>query len=75
LIVGNVVRENGTIGVSANSGGSLVLDNTVTDNASVGGEFSAQDAYARNVFRENGTDVSGGIQIGTNLCGDNTTCP
>ena len=58
-------------------GGSLLVDNALTDNATTVGA-GASDGYARNVFRGNagtGPQVSGGVPIGPNLCQTNTTCP
>jgi len=74
LIRGNIVNGNGTTGIFTDGGGSLITDNTVTSNPTLGGSFVTGDAYARNVFRGNGIEVSGGTQIGMNLCGS-ATCP
>jgi hypothetical protein len=75
LVRGNIVHGNGTTGIFTDGGGSLITDNTVTSNASLGASFSATgDAYARNVFRGNGTEVAGGTSIGMNLCGS-SVCP
>ncbi len=54
--------------------GSLVLSNTVRG-YDVGLDLGNFVGYAGNVLTENTTTVSGGIEIGTNLCGTNTICP
>jgi len=78
-IVGNVVTNNWT-GIRATNG-TTVTDNTVRGNPSWGIVFesAADSGYARNVLTNNfvapnGSQVSGGTPIGTNLCG-NTVCP
>jgi hypothetical protein len=75
LIQGNVADENGTAGIYARNG-SLVIDNVVRRNDGFGLDGAASTAYSGNALTGNVSgEVSGGIQIGTNLCGTDTTCP
>ncbi|MBW2497406.1 MAG: hypothetical protein JRF61_09060 [Deltaproteobacteria bacterium] len=79
----NSILGNGGTGIdsaSNSSGGSLVVDNSVSGNGS-GSTLHAGDAYARKVLAANATDlptdqVSGGVQLGTgsNLCAG-ALCP
>ena len=75
-VTGNTVYNNGGDGISTVSG-STVTGNTARNNTGYGlyllGSYSG---YANNVLTGNtlGT-VSGGIQMGTNVCGADTTCP
>jgi len=58
--------------------GSNVLGNTMRGNGGVGLNVpSGTSGYAQNVIETNtGGNVSGSaVQMGTNLCGGNTTCP
>ena len=83
LVSGNAIRGNGGTGLSSittSSGGTLVIDNAITDNGN-GASLHAADGYAQNVFDGNAADlptdqVSGGVQLGTsaNLCAA-TLCP
>jgi parallel beta-helix repeat protein len=74
LIRGNIVHGNGTTGIFTDGGGSLITDNTVTSNPTLGGSFATGDASARNVFGGNAIEASGGTQIEMNLCGS-SACP
>lgn len=80
LAKGNTANANDRNGIRAN-GESLVVDNTMTNNISTGLNVSPTSGYARNVITNNNggslnAQVSGGgLQIGTNVCGTNTTCP
>lgn len=78
-ISGNVVRDTtgvGSHGIAASSR-SIVLDNTVTDNAGFGIVMSdTTSGYGRNVVNGNATGtVFGGTEIGGNVCDGNATCP
>ncbi len=60
--------------------GSSVLGNTVKGSNNFGLLLAPDTGYANNVLtRNNGgsanPQVSGGVEIGINLCGENTTCP
>jgi hypothetical protein len=73
VFVNNISRNN-LAGVQASSG-STVLGNVARGNDQDGLTLSADTGYAQNVATDNGSDVDGGIEIGTNLCGADTTCP
>ena len=77
IAAGNIVREHG-IAFESTGNGSLIVDNAVTDNTNRP-SLGPTNGYARNTFRGNagtsGLEVSGGVQIGPNLCGTDTTCP
>ena len=50
------------------------------DNGGVGLTGSIGTGYGKNVFTENNggsanPQVSGGVDLGDNVCGTNTTCP
>jgi hypothetical protein len=75
MVSGNSVRSTGGNGISATEG-SLVLGNRVSHSQGVGLLLDATTGYTNNVLSNNtGGDVSGGIQIGTNLCATDTICP
>ena len=60
--------------------GSLVFDSVARSNSIAGLLAGANAGYRSNVFTlNNGSDaaaqVSGGLQLGTNVCGSDTVCP
>ncbi|MBW2424609.1 MAG: right-handed parallel beta-helix repeat-containing protein, partial [Deltaproteobacteria bacterium] len=73
----NVVRGNSLAFFSDSFADGVIADNAITDNSNavpLGGD----EGYARPVFRGNGgtgTQLTGGVEIGTNLCGADTNCP
>lgn len=72
-IENNFSSGNGGAGISAD-GGSL-RGNTVSGNTGFGLELTGS-GYAGNTIRFNGGGtVSGGVELGLNLCGTDTTCP
>ncbi len=77
IVTGNGIVGNAT-GIFVGDGSS-VLDNVVRDNGSFGLVCPATCGYGRNVFTNNSIDDFGGIgtpiEIDTNLCGNDTTCP
>ncbi|MEM9558109.1 MAG: hypothetical protein AAGC60_27880 [Acidobacteriota bacterium] len=74
-IVNNAFSENSQDGVRSGDG-SLLQNNTSRDNTLRGMNMGSDSGYIGNVLTDNGTgSVSGGIQIGTNLCNTNTVCP
>lgn len=76
LVSGNTVNRNqfGANGISA-LGDSTVRGNTVSGNLGVGLVLGPHAGYANNVVSGNsGGEVSGGIQIGPNVCGT-ALCP
>jgi hypothetical protein len=78
-ITHNTSMVNFGHGVST-SAGSTVLGNTVRGNSGFGLNMSSNVGYGHNsITNNNGGDVNpqttGGIQMGTNVCGLNTICP
>lgn len=76
---GNVSRQNTNRGIITN-GASLVVDNVASANGGVGLSSSFDTGYRGNVFNDNNggeeTQVSGaGLDLGGNVCGNDTTCP
>ena len=71
----NTVYNNGGDGIFV-SDGSTVSGNTVQGNDGYGLNLGNSSGYKGNVItgNTNGT-VSGGIKMGTNVCGTDTTCP
>jgi hypothetical protein len=83
VIRGNSVAFNGaSVGIGGINafGGSTIVHNAVYRNRGVGLNLDPDGGYGDNVLtlNNNGADnpqVAGGLQIGTNVCGTNTTCP
>lgn len=82
LVERNVIRRNGGYGVIGVE--MLIRDNAIVGNDDTGIATNTgggtQAGYGGNYLIDNnggGTNaqVSGGIQIGTNICGGDTTCP
>jgi hypothetical protein len=77
----NSIYRNGDDGVEGT--GLLLIGNSVVDNAGLGFQLNFVDGVS--AFGENGLignnggnanpQTSGGIQMGTNVCGSDTTCP
>lgn len=76
LVTGNGAWQNVGDGIEAGPG-STVTNNAAHDNNGYGLNLSAGAGYSDNVLTENnaGQVTAAGVQIGTNLCGTNTTCP
>lgn len=79
MIIGNHARINAGDGIEAASG-STVLDNVATQNGAFGLNLGSTAGYGGNVltFNNGGNlspQVSGGLELGDNVCGTNTTCP
>lgn len=78
-VSGNTVNNNGAAGISAQAG-STVIGNTIRGNGSLGlifGGIGGASGYGNNVLTGNnsgGTQVSGGVQIGQNIC-SSALCP
>lgn len=79
IIRGNTTVSNGLNGIATN-GAALVTGNIARSNfqtglvAGLSGGVMA--GFGGNVFSGNGSgDTQGGIEIDTNQCGNNTTCP
>jgi hypothetical protein len=75
VVSGNSVRGHIDAGISADFG-SVVLGNRVAAGTGVGLRLDETTGYAENVlFTNGGGDVTGGVQIGQNLCATSTICP
>jgi len=73
-VTGNNARSNVGDGIVVGAG-STVIGNTSLLNTGFGMVLSSA-GYAQNVIRSNtGGTVSGGVQMGTNVCDDDTSCP
>ena len=82
VLADNVVTSNGGIGLFVFNSGSVVAGNVAKDNAGAGLDcsgFGKHSAYGRNTLRGNnsgGAQVSGRcLEVDSNICGTNTTCP
>lgn len=85
-ISGNTVGQNGEVGIIVTQG-CLVIGNNVSGNVGVGLAslgFRTATGYKDNTFVDNNGDNDNPqinpslgvvIEIGTNICGTNTTCP
>jgi parallel beta-helix repeat protein len=76
-VSGNTVLDNNQAGISASSG-SLVTGNAVRQNSGFG--LTGGGAYSNNAFYDNNgsclnDQVGTGVEIGTNLCCGDATCP
>jgi len=74
-VTGNLANGNLGDGIESASYATC-LGNTVSSNTGFGLRLTAADGYGHNVINNNtGGTVTGGIQIDTNVCNGNTTCP
>ena len=83
--VSGVVKDNGVTssdadGINTAAQGSpaplLIQSNSLTNNSGYGLNLRAESGYADNVISGNSTGtVLGGVEMGTNVCDGNTTCP
>ena len=79
IVANNNVNANGGIGISGGTTGMTVIGNIVNANVQLGMALPADAGYAQNVVTQNNggntqVQVSGGIQMGPNVCG-NALCP
>ncbi len=82
LVDGCVALDNGIFGIRVGAG-SLVINSVARSNADLGLALSSPSGFRSNVATENNggnanPQIDGGIgaiEIGTNVCGLNTTCP
>lgn len=74
VIIGNVVADNTGDGIVNTLAPGTIQDNNVSGN-DTGLNIRANSGYGGNVITDNTTNVSGGTEIGTNVCGTDTTCP
>jgi len=73
VVSGNTVSTNSDVAIGvANS--SLVVGNTATSEGNVALFADDTTGYAQNVLHGNQADVSGGVQIGQNLCVTSKIC-
>jgi parallel beta-helix repeat protein len=78
LVTGNTVTSNTSAGIGLSGAGGLVERNTIVGNTGVGIAVSATTGFGGNVITGNnngGSQTSGGVQIGSNVCGNDTVCP
>jgi len=73
-VVGNASATNNGPGIAA-ADGSTVTNNSATSNNGPGLQLGNSAGYGGNVVFTNIGTVSGGVQIGTNLCNGSTVCP
>lgn len=75
---GNTLNSNGSAGIYANFN-ATILNNMISYNEGYGVSFSAcSSGFGSNVINNNTLgEISGcgTLQIGTNICGGDTTCP
>jgi hypothetical protein len=74
-VEGCTVARNGFNGVIMAQGGSAI-GNVVASNGNIGMSLASGVGYANNVVDNNSVGtVSGGVEMGANVCDGNTTCP
>jgi lipopolysaccharide export system protein LptA len=74
VVSGNTVSTISDVAIGvANS--SLVVGNTATSTGNIALFADDTTGYAQNVLHGNQADVSGGVQIGQNLCVTSKICP
>ncbi len=73
-VFGNTAYLNTVDGIFA-LGGSTVHRNTVYSNVLFGLSLISDCSYQENTITNNGSTVSGGVNLGSNVCNGTTTCP
>jgi hypothetical protein len=76
IVTGNMVSGNSRFGIRVIN--AIVTGNMVHDNGDVGLNLGGSSGYSNNVLfgnNSNGPQVSGGVQMGLNVCQGSTTCP
>lgn len=78
-VVNNTAAFNSSDGIRTEND-ATVIGNTVFDNVNSGLSLSTNTGYVGNVVNENNggngfPQVSGGDEMGTNICGGDTSCP
>jgi hypothetical protein len=78
-VEGSRANSNGLVGIQVGTDGT-VLSNAASSNGAQGLSAGSGSGYGSNVFNLNNggnasPQVSGGIEIGTNVCGGDTICP
>jgi hypothetical protein len=75
-VVGNTANVNGADGIQLNGMGGVVVNNASFNNTALGLNLPASAGYANDAtYRNTGGTVTGGLQMGTNVCNGSTTCP
>jgi hypothetical protein len=75
-VIGNTSIGNGADGIRTGGRGSTVIGNTAANNGGHGLKLLSPDGYATNVINDNAAGtVSGGIEMGPNVCDGNSACP
>lgn len=74
-VVRNTLQNNAGDGITCGAQACLVSGNTVVGSGGVGLVLGTSTGYVNNVLFANGGTVSGGVQLGANLCNFTTTCP
>ncbi len=76
VVTNNVVKDGTGNGIEIDDPSSLLTGNMVRNNTGVGLRLGGGTSYSQNVVDSNtGGTVVGGVQMGTNVCNGNTTCP
>lgn len=76
VIQGNAVHRNGQVGIRASL--AIVKDNGVKQNGSFGFQGTSSALSGNNFYANTnsfGDQISGGVEIGENICNGSTTCP
>jgi parallel beta-helix repeat protein len=74
VIKGNTADAN-TTGILCGGTGCLITGNTAINNVGDGISAAKTTGYLGNVVTGNGTDISGGTNLGQNLCTGGVICP
>jgi hypothetical protein len=74
LVESNESQNNGGAGIETGDG-CLVKKNVSYSNTGAGLVLGVGTAYESNAINSNGSTVSGGVEMGFNVCDGNTTCP
>lgn len=78
LVSGNTVVYNALGGVNFSGAGGLIERNTIVGNQQGGIAVESTTGFGGNVITGNnngGSQTSGGVQVGSNVCGNDTVCP
>ncbi|MDJ0785888.1 MAG: right-handed parallel beta-helix repeat-containing protein [Myxococcota bacterium] len=82
VVAHNVASNNsgdgfdlGFFGGTSNSQGGLATENAAQINGGFGLRMEARWGFRGNVLTLNGGTTTGGVNLGGNLCGTNTSCP
>jgi hypothetical protein len=78
VFVNNMVALTGGAGIRTagfGPGGSTLIGNTISAVQGTGLDLAAEDGFANNVINNNTTNVSGGVEMGDNVCDGSLACP